>query len=112
MKDHRSLYNPRKYLPLILLSDVGIIIFGGIVFLLAGRINHVPAWILLVSGIISIIFGLAIILGSLWALIPAGNIAVLFIIRTFREDNTLTREFPGYQESVRKVRFRLIPYIW
>ena len=64
------------------------------------------------TGIIIMIFCLPLIMGSLWALIPAGNIAVLFIIRTALEDRTLLKELPGYPDYSRKVRFRLIPGIW
>jgi protein-S-isoprenylcysteine O-methyltransferase Ste14 len=64
------------------------------------------------TGIIFMIFGLAIMLGSLWALIPGGIIAILFIIRTLLEDNILKKELPGYREYTHRVRFRLIPGIW
>lgn len=64
------------------------------------------------TGIIFMISSLAIILGSLWALIPAGFIVILFIIRTALEDNTLKKELSGYRDYARKVKFRLIPGIW
>ncbi len=54
----------------------------------------------------------ALILGSLWALIPAGIIVVLVIIRTYLEDVTLQKELPGYSDYVKKVRHRLLPGIW
>jgi protein-S-isoprenylcysteine O-methyltransferase Ste14 len=56
--------------------------------------------------------GMALLLGSWWALIPAGLIDILFIVRTCLEDRMLKEELPGYQEYAQKVRHRLIPGIW
>jgi protein-S-isoprenylcysteine O-methyltransferase Ste14 len=52
------------------------------------------------------------ILGSLWALIPAAILTILFLIRTHLEDKTLRNELEGYKEYALKVRYRLIPGIW
>ena len=54
----------------------------------------------------------ALVLGSLWALIPSGVTAVLLLIRTYLEDRTLQNELPGYIEYAHKVRYRLLPGIW
>jgi protein-S-isoprenylcysteine O-methyltransferase Ste14 len=54
----------------------------------------------------------AVALGSLWALIPAGLVVLLLIIRTVLEDRTLQNELPGYAEYARKVRYRLVPGLW
>jgi protein-S-isoprenylcysteine O-methyltransferase Ste14 len=56
--------------------------------------------------------GVPIFLGSLYALIPAGLIAGLFILRTSLEDRTLQRELPGYAEYASKTRWKLIPKLW
>jgi protein-S-isoprenylcysteine O-methyltransferase Ste14 len=53
-----------------------------------------------------------LILGSLWALIPAAVMMVLFIVRTALEDATLRKELDGYKEYAQKVRYRLVPGIW
>jgi len=62
----------------------------------------------------SVLFSLAtpLMLGSLWALIPSGLAALLFIMRTALEDRTLQEELPGYREYAQKVRYRLLPGIW
>ncbi len=52
------------------------------------------------------------LLGSAWALIPGIVAAVLMIVRTALEDQTLQSELPGYSDYVQKVRYRLIPGIW
>jgi len=55
---------------------------------------------------------IAIALNSLWALIPAGLYALMFITRTVLEDNTLLKELPGYADYAARVRYRLLPGIW
>jgi protein-S-isoprenylcysteine O-methyltransferase Ste14 len=61
-----------------------------------------------------IVFSLAsaLVLGSLWALIPGSLFAVLLVVRTALEDRTLQDELEGYKEYTQRVRHRLIPYIW
>ncbi len=54
----------------------------------------------------------ALLLGSIYALIPVAIDIFLLIIRTYLEDRTLQKELPGYTDYVKKVRFRLIPCIW
>jgi protein-S-isoprenylcysteine O-methyltransferase Ste14 len=56
--------------------------------------------------------GAAILLGSLWALIPAAAAAVCMIVRTALEDRMLQNELAGYKEYAREVRSRLVPGIW
>ena len=51
-------------------------------------------------------------LGSMYSLIPAVIIVILFFIRTALEDKTLLHELPGYKEYAQKVRYRLIPGLW
>ena len=54
----------------------------------------------------------ALVLGSLWALMPAGVVVILLIIRTYLEDTTLQKELPGYADYAKKVRHRLLPGVW
>ena len=56
--------------------------------------------------------GIALELGSWWALIPAAVIVIVFVIRTALEDRTLQAELPGYVEYAQRVRYRLVPGIW
>jgi protein-S-isoprenylcysteine O-methyltransferase Ste14 len=53
-----------------------------------------------------------IMLGSLWAFLPAGFVVGLIIVRTFLEDKTLQAELDGYREYSREVKFRLLPGVW
>lgn len=52
------------------------------------------------------------IIGSLYGLIPALLLAVAFVFRTYFEDRMLYEELSGYEEYTRKVRYRLVPFIW
>lgn len=62
-------------------------------------------WI--VSGV-----ALPLMLGSVWALIPAVLAAVALVIRTAFEDRTLQEELDGYTDYAQRVRYRLVPGIW
>ena len=63
-------------------------------------------------GVILIMICFPFSLGSLYTLIPALIIVILFFIRTALEDKTLLEELPGYTEYAQRVRHRLIPGIW
>ncbi|MGA9189569.1 MAG: isoprenylcysteine carboxylmethyltransferase family protein [Methanosarcina sp.] len=52
------------------------------------------------------------IIGSLYGLIPALLLAVAFVFRTYFEDRLLYEELPEYKEYAKKVRYRLVPFIW
>jgi protein-S-isoprenylcysteine O-methyltransferase Ste14 len=63
-------------------------------------------------GVILIMICFPFSLGSLYTLIPAVIIVILFFFRTALEDKTLQEELPGYKEYARNVKYRLIPGIW
>jgi protein-S-isoprenylcysteine O-methyltransferase Ste14 len=63
-------------------------------------------------GGLNLFLGIALCLGSLWALIPAGLVSALLVVRTRWEDQTLQAELPGYKEYAQKVRYKLIPGAW
>jgi protein-S-isoprenylcysteine O-methyltransferase Ste14 len=64
------------------------------------------------AGILVMSWGMPLLLGSWWALIPGVLNILLFFIRTSLEDRTLQVELPGYKDYVEKVHFRLIPGVW
>ncbi|MGB2897013.1 MAG: isoprenylcysteine carboxylmethyltransferase family protein [Anaerolineales bacterium] len=72
------------------------------------RIVRHPAY---ASGIVSSL-GIPLMLGSLWALIPAGLALVFMVMRTKIEDKMLMDELPGYSDYAQQTRYRLIPGIW
>lgn len=52
------------------------------------------------------------VIGSLYGLIPALLLAAAFVFRTYFEDRILYEELPGYREYTKKVKYRLVPFIW
>ena len=55
---------------------------------------------------------MAVLLGSLWALIPAMAAGILIVTRAALEDRMLQAELAGYKEYTEEVRYRLVPGIW
>ena len=64
------------------------------------------------AGLIIINFGSTMILGSMYGFITAFATLIVLGIRTWLEDRTLATELQGYQEYRKKVRYRLLPFIW
>jgi protein-S-isoprenylcysteine O-methyltransferase Ste14 len=64
------------------------------------------------AGAILGVISTPLILGSWCTFIPAGVVALLFIIRTAFEDRTLRKELEGYAGYARQTRYRLLPGIW
>lgn len=57
-------------------------------------------------------FGMALALGSYWALVPAAIASAVLVLRTAWEDRLLHAELPGYRDYACRVRSRLVPGIW
>ncbi len=53
-----------------------------------------------------------IVLGSWYALIVFAFYPAIIIVRLKDEEDLLTRELPGYAEYKKKVKYRIIPFIW
>ncbi|WP_222340758.1 methyltransferase family protein [Rhizobium leguminosarum] len=56
--------------------------------------------------------GMALSLGSLYALIPAGLLVVVLLGRTLGEEAELRKGLEGYAEYMERVRWRWIPGVW
>ena len=56
--------------------------------------------------------GMALALGSYWALLPTAAASLVLVVRTALEDHTLQNELEGYKEYACRVRYRLIPGVW
>jgi protein-S-isoprenylcysteine O-methyltransferase Ste14 len=63
-------------------------------------------------GLILLLAGIPLLLGSGWAFLPVGVGVVLLVIRTALEDRMLRKELPGYEEYARKTIYRLVPGVW
>ena len=53
-----------------------------------------------------------LVLGSWYALIAFAFYPAIIVVRLKNEEELLTRELPGYSEYKKKVKYRLIPFIW
>jgi protein-S-isoprenylcysteine O-methyltransferase Ste14 len=62
----------------------------------------------------ALVTGLAtpVALGSLWALVAGGMMALLLVVRTALEDQLLHKELHGYTEYAQRTRYRLVPGVW
>ena len=63
-------------------------------------------------GALLMYLGMPMVLGSVGALILGLAIVGLMIWRTSREDETLRQELPGYEEFIKRTRYRLLPGVW
>lgn len=64
------------------------------------------------AGILLMFLFTPIALGSWWALIPFLPLPILLVLRIRSEENILRDKLPGYEEYMKKVRFRMIPGMW
>ena len=53
-----------------------------------------------------------VVLGSWYALIVFAFYPAIIIVRLKDEEVLLTRELPGYAEYKKKVKYRILPFIW
>jgi protein-S-isoprenylcysteine O-methyltransferase Ste14 len=54
----------------------------------------------------------SIVLGSYYSLIPMAFIPFLLGYRIINEEKVLKAGLPGYSDYMKKVRYRMIPFIW
>ena len=53
-----------------------------------------------------------LVLGSFWSLLCFAPYPIVIIIRILNEEKVLTAELDGYADYKKKVKYRLIPFIW
>ena len=53
-----------------------------------------------------------LVMGSWWALIPFAFYPAIIISRLKDEEELLTRELAGYEAYKKKVKYRILPFIW
>jgi protein-S-isoprenylcysteine O-methyltransferase Ste14 len=63
-------------------------------------------------GALFLLLGTPLALGSWWTLLLIPLFFPILYFRIANEEKVLLRDLPGYAEYQRKVRTRLIPYIW
>lgn len=54
----------------------------------------------------------AVVMGSYYALIPMVLVPFLLAFRIKNEEKILLTGLPGYEEYVKKVKYRMIPFVW
>ncbi|WP_105254278.1 methyltransferase family protein [Pseudoalteromonas sp. T1lg75] len=64
------------------------------------------------AGSVLALFGIVLALDSLWTLLPTAFATVITLIRTQLEDTTLHKELLGYSEYARRVKYRLLPWVY
>lgn len=61
----------------------------------------------------SLLFGsIPLVLGSWWALLLFGPFPLVLALRIRGEEALLEQELPGYKDYKKKVKYRLIPFVW
>jgi protein-S-isoprenylcysteine O-methyltransferase Ste14 len=63
-------------------------------------------------GVLIMLIGVPLALGSYWGLALVPIDAVLFATRIFDEEKALTNALTGYREYTEKVQSRLVPGVW
>jgi protein-S-isoprenylcysteine O-methyltransferase Ste14 len=58
------------------------------------------------------LFGTPLALGSYWGLVPIAAMMPFLIWRLFDEERFLARNLPGYTEYQKRIRHRLVPFVW
>ena len=64
------------------------------------------------SGALLTYLATPLFLDAYWSFLPAVFIAMVLVIRTSLEDQTLQAELQGYHEYALRVRYRLLPGVW
>lgn len=63
-------------------------------------------------GLLPFFAGLALWLGSYAGLISVSSWLIVLIARIVVEEKTLRNTLPGYTEYIKRVRYRLVPFVW
>jgi protein-S-isoprenylcysteine O-methyltransferase Ste14 len=59
-----------------------------------------------------IYLSIPLVLGSFYSLMTMCLFLFVFYFRIKNEEGVLSKELPGYSDYLKKVKYRLIPYIW
>jgi protein-S-isoprenylcysteine O-methyltransferase Ste14 len=66
----------------------------------------------LYAGALLLMPGTALLLGSWYGLLGSIILGLCLVVRIIMEEKTLLRELDGYPEYTRRLRYRLIPFVW
>ncbi|MGE5403238.1 MAG: methyltransferase family protein, partial [Candidatus Doudnabacteria bacterium] len=63
-------------------------------------------------GAILMFIGAPLLLGSMYGIMLGALLSLFLVIRIFGEEKMLIEELEGYVDYTKKVKYRLIPFIW
>ena len=86
----------------------GLVAVGLLIFLPAGTLCYSYGWLF----ICLLFLMIPLVLGSWYALIAFAFYPAVIVVRLKDEEELLTKELPGYAEYKKKVKYRIIPFIW
>ncbi|MEB3981223.1 isoprenylcysteine carboxylmethyltransferase family protein [Mycobacterium sp. 663a-19] len=64
------------------------------------------------AGNLIMMIGIPLALGSYWGLLFVIPAQAVITLRILDEEKLLTQQLAGYREYTRRVRYRLVPYVW
>ena len=64
------------------------------------------------TGALLFFIATSLLLGSWWGLATAPAIGLLLGVRAVLEERTLARALEGYADYAKRVRYRLVPFVW
>jgi protein-S-isoprenylcysteine O-methyltransferase Ste14 len=64
------------------------------------------------AGALWLFVGIPLALGSWWSVTLLIPFSAVLLLRLLDEERILARDLPGYVDYMRKVKHRLIPYVW
>ncbi len=64
------------------------------------------------SASVVLMVGMALALGSYWALVVAAGGVLLLVARILDEEKLLSEQLAGYRDYMQQVRYRLVPPVW
>lgn len=64
------------------------------------------------SGALLLLFFTPLALGSFWGLLAFIPLLAVICFRLIDEEKTLSQNLSGYEDYCKKIRYRLVPYIW
>lgn len=73
---------------------------------------YAVVWHPMYVGVLLMMFGVPLALGSFWGLAVLALITPVLIWRILDEEQLLKNDLSGYKEYTQKVRYRLVPYLW
>ena len=64
------------------------------------------------AGALVMLLATPVALGSWWGMLTFIPMTVVIVLRLLNEERFLEKGLPGYAEYCRKLKFRLVPYLW